>query len=348
MTKNHYDYPYYKRFLYRNDIEDISNIFTVTILSINFLSTIIYLFMNIIKKISKRYLNCIFWSSYFSINIPFIFFFTVFSTYDFESYGIKLISDMGSFIFFMILNFIIYKIFNRKKNIEKNDTISSSDNNDYAKIKLNRGKCKDSEITLNDDDITISRKSTDQSNQEIDIIDIHSQDTINDSSNINNNNNNINNSILQKMGNQYSLNNNSFNSMNNNSNSDNNKTISNDFLLQHIYYLHNYIVNNMSNNNEITPHSYSPNNNNYGKSTFNNHNNNNSNDIMNNEKHSNSNNFNTNNNNNVNILPSYSEYVQQPGINYPFIQPTAPSSSVYHKTSNYRNITNMDKRKEKN
>jgi len=127
------------------------------------------------------------------------------------------------------------------------------------------------------------------------------------------------------------------------------------FLLQHINYLHNCIVNNMSKNNEIPPPFYAPNYNNYNNGTFIGINNNynssfdNSN-YMNNEKSGEPSNVNTNNNNNVNILPSYSEYVQQPCASYPFIQLSDPSVSIpgYNINSNPHNMTSINEKKEKN
>jgi len=324
----------FKRYNEDDEIMIVPYTIMFTILGIDLLSIIIYLFLN--KKFSKGHLNCIFWSSYFSFNIPFIFFFTVFTGYDGE-FRYHLFTVLGGFVFFMIINFIIYKIYNIKSKSKKNDITS---NNDNTKVKLDKGKVKESEITLNDDyDIIINRKSTDQSNHEIDIIDIHSNETTENVHNTNSNinNNNTSNPNLQNVTNQNSINNNnSINSVNNNN--VNNNNISNDALLQHINYLQNYIVNNMPTNNGIPQPSYLPNYNN-GNGAFvginninsnnfnvnnNNINNNNSNNnnsgsntslhntksISKNEKHGELNNVNTNENNNDNILPSYLEFIE--------------------------------------
>jgi len=239
----------------------------------------------------------------------------------------------------MIINIIIYKHYKSKNKLKNHNDISSTVK---TKAELNKGKCKESEITLNDDDddndIIINRKSIDQSKQEIDIIDIRTNDTIKDSTsndikkeekiqilnsdiiknNNNNNNNNIDNPDLKEVTKQNSFNNNnSGNFVNDNSNNNNNNNnISNEALLQHVNYLHNYInqiVNNMSNNGIIQP-SYLPNNN----------------DTI----------------TNGNILPSYSEHIQQSGINYPFIQPSAPFIPLYNNNViNQQNNTNMNKEK---
>jgi len=437
MEEGHHDNFYFKRSGYYTDYElkELLNIFILTILSVNLLSTIIYLIMNKIKKVNKTILNCIFWPSYFSLNIPFIFFSIVCthyiyntSNYAYNTLRKGLIVDAGGFVFFMILNFIIYMVYKRKNKLNKKDVISSSDNNEKIKVKLNKGKAKESEITFNeDDDIIINRKSINQSQHEIDIIDVNKNDTLKDSSintlkdssindiekaekesnitsNISNDNNNIstNNTITQNVVNQNSINySNSVNSMNNNqnltsqnsisysnsinsinnSNSINNKnminqysisnrnsinsmnynninnngTISNEALLQHINYLHNCIVNNMSKNNEIPPPFYLPNYNNYNNESLteinNNHNGNfdNLND-MNNEKSGKPNNVNTNNNNNVNILPSYLEHIQQSGTNYSFIPISGSSISIpgFNTNASLHNTTSLSEKKEKN
>ena len=63
----------------------------------------------------------------------------------------------------MIFNFIVYLIYRRKNKLEKNNEISSF-SNENSKAILNKGKCKESDITLNyDDDIIIDKKSIDKS-----------------------------------------------------------------------------------------------------------------------------------------------------------------------------------------
>jgi len=323
-----------------NGVENTSLILLIAISAINLISTISYLFMNMVNKISRKQINGILWTFFLTLNIFYIVFNLIFSINGLDVYLFELLVHVGTFVFFFALNYLIYIYYLRKSKLEKDEIIASLEKN---KPKLNKGKEKASEITLNNDD---SNKSINPPpHQEIDIIDIEkpenetnnsSNSTMINANNSINNNNNMNNSINNINNNINNIN----NSINNNSN------ISSDAMLQHINYLQNYIISNMPVNNDIPPPVYY---NNYtnngsfsginGKNNINNNNTNNNNSInynnnngnvtpttptpVNNpkrdEKHGDPSlnlNINTDNNND-NILPSYSEYVKHTSPVYP-------------------------------
>jgi len=365
MNKDNQVFQHFKRDDYYMDeyndtitaIENSSIILLIAVSAINLISTIIYLCMNMANKISRKQINGILWTFFLTLNIFYIVLNLIFAIHGIAMCQIELPIHIGTFIFFLALNYLIYIYYLKKSKLEKDEIIASLGKN---KPILNKGKGKASEVTLNNDD---SNKSIDPPpHQEIDIIDIEkSENKTNNSSNstMNNANNSVNNNINNSISNFNNSINNSINNINSNINNNNN--ISSDALLQHINYLQNYIVSNMPSNNDVPPPVYYDN---YANGSFSgiNNNNNNNDNIKNSNNVNNINNINNNNynnvsssstpttstpppppppppvnnskrdekhgdlslnlnintnNNNDNILPSYSEYIKHTSPVYP-------------------------------